>query len=94
MILCDNGLIGLFLFGSSFIFLIVHSAIVSQQKKYPWYIRVAAITAASSTTGILFTLYTDNAINYSMATISYPCGFYGMMCGMIAGYKNKMRNVF
>ena len=88
-ILSDNGLIGIFLFGTSFLILIIHSFIVCQQKKYPWYIHVAAITAGSSAAGMLFTLYTDNGINYSMATVSYPCGFYGMMLGLIAGYKTK-----
>lgn len=92
-ILCDNGLVGLVLFGSSFFALIFHCFVVCQKKKYPWYILVAAITAASSAGGMLLTLFTDNGINYSMATISYPCGFYGMMLGLIAGYKNKVHNV-
>ena len=88
-ILCDNGLVGLGLFGTSFLFLIVHCFIVCQRKEYPWYIHVAAISAGSSAAGMLLTLFTDNGINYSMVTISYPCGFYGMMLGLITGYKNK-----
>ena len=91
-ILCDNGLIGLFLFGSSFLFLIIHCFIVFQKKSYPWSIRVCAITAGSSMAGVLLTLYTDNVINYSMCTISYPCGFYGMMLGLIRGYKQQSTN--
>ena len=91
-ILCDNGLIGIFLFGSSFLCLVIHSFIICQQKVYPWYIHVAAITAGSSAAGMLLTLYTDNGINYSMATISYPCGFYGMTLGLIAGYKARKRS--
>lgn len=87
-ILCDNGLIGITLFGCSFLFLIFHCFIVYQNKAYPTAVHICAITAGASTFGVLLTLYTDNVINYSMATISYPCGFYGMMLGMISKYKN------
>ena len=89
-ILCDNGLIGMFLFGASFLCLIVHSFIVLQKRRYPWYIKVCAITAGASAAGMLLTMYTDNVINYSMATISYPCAFYGMMLGLEKGYKHKL----
>ncbi len=88
-ILCDNGLIGVFLFGGSFIFLIGHCFIVFQRKKYDVAIRMCAIIAGASSAGVLLTMYTDNVINYSMATLSYPCGFYGMMLGLIEGYKRK-----
>ena len=89
-ILCDNGLIGMVLFGGSFLFLIIHSFVVFQKRKYPWYIKVCAITAGASAAGVLLTMYTDNVINYTMATISYPCAFYGMMLGLEKGYKQKM----
>ena len=88
-ILCDNGLIGIFLFGTSFLCLIIHSFIVLQKRRYPWYIKVCAITAGASAAGVLLTMYTDNVINYTMATISYPCAFYGMMLGLEKGYKQK-----
>lgn len=88
-ILCDNGLIGMFLFGASFLCLIIHSFIVLQKRSYPWYIKVCAITAGASAAGVLLTMYTDNVINYSMATISYPCAFYGMMLGLEKGYKQQ-----
>lgn len=92
-ILCDNGLVGLFLFGASFLFLIIHSFRVFQKRQYPWYIKVCAITAGASAAGVLLTMYTDNVINYSMATISYPCAFYGMMLGLEKGYKQKQEKV-
>lgn len=91
-ILCDNGLIGLILFGGSFLLIIFHSFIVYQNKRYTAAIRICAITAGASTAGILLTLFTDNVINYAMATISYPCGFYGMMLGLIAGFKKTTNN--
>lgn len=88
-ILCDNGLVGMFLFGGAFFFLIVHSFVVFQKRRYPWYIKVCAITAGASAAGVLLTMYTDNVMNYTMATISYPCAFYGMMLGLEKGYKQK-----
>lgn len=88
-ILCDNGLVGMYLFGGAFLFLIIHSFVVFQKRQYPWYIKVCAITAGASTAGVLLTMYTDNVINYTMATISYPCAFYGMMLGLEKGYKQK-----
>lgn len=88
-ILCDNGLVGMFLFGGAFLFLIIHSFVVFQKRGYPWYIKVCAITAGASTAGVLLTMYTDNVMNYTMATISYPCAFYGMMLGLEKGYKQK-----
>lgn len=89
--LCDNGLIGLILFGCSFLFLIFHCFVVYQNHKYHEGIRMCAIVAGSSIAGVLLTMMTDNVINYSMATISYPCGFYGMMLGMMAKYKTNNR---
>lgn len=91
-ILCDGGLISLILFGGSFLLLIFHSFRTYQNKKYSIAIRICAITAGASATGMLLTLYTDNVVNYTMATLSYPCGFYGMMLGLIEGYKKEKIN--
>jgi len=88
-ILCDNGLIGIVLFGLSFLLLIFHCFMVFQNKQYDIGIRMCAIVAGASTAGVLLTMMTDNVVNYSMATLSYPCGFYGMMLGMISKYKDK-----
>ncbi len=89
-ILCDNGLIGLILFGASFLCAIFHCFMVYQNRKYDMAIRLCAIVAGASIAGTLLTLYTDNVINYSMATISYPCGFYGMMLGLLAKEKRRL----
>lgn len=87
--LCDNGLIGIFLFGGSFLCLILHCFRVYQNKRYDTAVRICAVVAGSSAAGVLLTMLTDNVINYSMATLSYPCGFYGMMLGMQAKYKRR-----
>lgn len=88
-ILCDNGLIGIVLFGMAFLFLIFHCFKVFQDPSYDTPIHICAIVAGASAAGVLLTMYTDNVINYSMATISYPCGFYGMMLGLIKGFKER-----
>lgn len=90
-ILCDNGIVGMFLFGGAFLFLIIHCFIVFQKRGYPWYIRVCAITAGASAAGMLLTMYTDNVMNYTMATISYPCAFYGMMLGLEKGFLQEKK---
>ena len=86
-ILCDNGLIGIILFGLSFVFLIGHCFMVYQNKGHDTSIRICAIIAGASAAGVLLTMLTYNVINYTMATLSYPCGFYGMMLGMMAKHK-------
>lgn len=88
-ILCDNGLIGIFLFGLSFLSLIIHSFFVYNNKRYSVAVRICAIVAGSSAAGMLLTMYTDNVINYTMATLSYPCGFYGMMLGLMQAEKKN-----
>jgi hypothetical protein len=45
-------------------------------------IKLSAIVAGASMIGVLSTLYSDNVVNYSMATLSMPFGFYGMMLGI------------
>ncbi len=89
-ILCDNGLIGLVLFGGSMLLIIFHCFFVFQHKDYGPAIKIAAISAGSSLGGMLLSMYTDNAINYTMATFSFPLGCYGMMLGLIQKYKEEI----
>jgi hypothetical protein len=86
-ILCDNGLIGLVLFLLPAFFAIIHSFKVFVKKNVSLGIKVCAITTGASMMGVLLTMLTDNVINYSMATLSYPFGFYGMMLGLSKGHK-------
>lgn len=87
-ILCDNGLIGIILFGGSFLLMILHCLKIYNTYYYPSYIKIGAITAGASLAGIMLTMYTDNVVNYSMATLSMPWGFYGMTLGMIRKFEN------
>lgn len=88
-ILCDNGLIGIILFGASFLLMILHCFRIYCTSFYPDYIKLGAITAGASLAGVMFTLYTDNVVNYSMATLSMPWGFYGMTLGMIRKFNDE-----
>jgi hypothetical protein len=45
-------------------------------------LQLCAIVAGASMMGVFVTLYSDNTVNYSMATLSMPYGFYGMMLGL------------
>lgn len=86
---CDNGLIGLFLYYASIILIIFHSfRVFSSKKQTPW-IRICALTAGSSMAGVAVTMYSDNVVNYSMCTLSYPFGFYGMMLGLLKAKKQN-----
>lgn len=74
---CDNGLIGFGLYCSVIIMIFLHCF------KIYWStlddrIRLFAITAGASILGVFVTCYSDNSVNYSMATLSMPFGFYGM----------------
>lgn len=85
---CDNGLIGLILYGSMIFFIFCHCF-----KTY-WTARsgplqLCAIVAGASLLGVYATFYSDNTVNYSMATLSMPFGFYGMMLGLLQSEKEQ-----
>lgn len=83
---CDNGLIGIVLYLLVIGSIIIH-CFIEYNKKNSIAIKMCAIVAGSSIAGVALTMYTDNVVNYSMATLSYPFGFYGMMLGLIKGKK-------
>lgn len=88
-ILCDNGLIGLILYLSVFLTMLIHTFFVYQNKFNSEIIRLASITAGASAIGMAVTSFTDNTVNYSMATLSYPFGFYGIMLGLLRTQKES-----
>ena len=87
-ILCDSGIVGVVLYLFVVLTVIIHSFIV-YQKSSNIAIKLCAIVAGSSLAGVALTMYTDNVVNYSMATLSYPFGFYGMMLGLVKSEKNR-----
>lgn len=86
---CDNGLVALWLYYSSVVLMIGHAFVVFCRQKNRW-IKICAITAGSAMAGVAVTMYSDNVVNYSMCTLSYPFGFYGMMLGLLKAKKKGM----
>lgn len=83
---CDTGMIGLCLYALAGIMIFLHCFFTFQTaRSVP--LKLCAITAGASLAGVLVTLYSDNVVNYSMATLSMPFGFYGMMLGLSKTYK-------
>ena len=74
---CDNGLIGMFMY-IAIPFLIFCHCFKIYWRSEDDRVKLFAITAGASILGVLATMYSDNTINYSMATLSLPYGFYGM----------------
>ena len=79
---CDNGLVGLILYSSIAALVLLHCILVYWRNRDPK-IKLAAIVAGASMAGVFVTLYSDNVVNYSMATLSMPFGFYGMLLGLL-----------
>lgn len=86
--LCDSGIVGVVLYLLTVLTVIIHSFIIYQNNS-DIAIKMCAIVAGSGLAGVALTMYTDNVVNYSMATLSYPLGFYGMMLGLIKGRNRK-----
>lgn len=78
---CDNGLIGLYLYGAMILFIFI-DCIKTYHSRYSAPVRLCAIVAGASLLGVYATFYSDNTVNYSMCTLAMPFGFYGMMLGM------------
>lgn len=78
---CDNGLVGLILYGI-IVFLMFWDCSRIYHSTKNWGIKVCSLVAGASVMGVYVTLYSDNVVNYSMATLSMPFGFYGMMLGL------------
>lgn len=88
--ICDNGLIALFLYLTICLSVIIHSLHIYDRCR-TGALKICAICAGSAMAGVLATLYSDNVVNYSMATLSMPFGFYGMALGLWQGEKSSIR---
>ena len=76
-ILCDTGKIGLILYLLIITSFVTHCFNIYNNKKNVLSARYAAFIAGSSLCGIMACAFTDNVINYSLITLSYPFVFYG-----------------
>ena len=86
--MCDNGMISLMLYVLTCLLVILHSLHI-YNRCAGGFLKICAITAGSAMAGVLVTLYSDNVVNYSMATLSMPFGFYGMALGLWKAEKSK-----
>ena len=78
---CDNGLVGFILYGIIVLLFFVDCFKTFHSTKL-LDVKICSIVAGASMIGVFATLYSDNVVNYSMATLSMPFGFYGMMLGL------------
>lgn len=78
---CDNGLIGLVLYAMIALF-VFYDCFRAHYTTKDTGVKICSIVAGASMMGVFVTLYSDNVVNYSMATLSMPFGFYGMMLGL------------
>jgi len=83
---CDSGLIGLIIYIVLILSVVIHTFSVFNST-CDSAVKMCAIVAGSSMLGVFATLYSDNVVNYSMATLSMPFGFYGMMLGLQKGVR-------
>ncbi len=82
---CDNGLIGMYLYIAISCLIFCHCFRIYWSTDDDR-VKLFAITAGASLLGVFATMYTDNTVNYSMATLSMPYGFYGMTLAL----KNRL----
>jgi hypothetical protein len=82
---CDNGLIALVLYSIIALFIFFHAFRIYWSTDIPC-VQLCALVTGASIAGVFVTLYSDNVVNYSMATLSMPYGFYGMMLGLNKKY--------
>lgn len=78
---CDNGLISLILY-AMIALLAFYDCFRTHHTSNNTGVKICSIVAGASMMGVFVTLYSDNVVNYSMATLSMPFGFYGMMLGL------------
>lgn len=89
LIKCDNGLIGLALFLASYIAILFHCVDIYHKSRNDW-TKMCVLTAGASLFGMLVTLYSDNTVSYSLATLGIPWAFYGMALGI---YRKEQETV-
>lgn len=80
-------LIAVILYYTVILMMVLHAFFIFLQRKHGSCIKVCAITVGASLAGVAVTMYSDNVVNYSMCTLAYPFGFYGMMLGLLKGEK-------
>lgn len=94
-ILCDTGLIGLFLYLIALLSLVLHSFVLYNDRMLSLECRYAAFIAGTSICGMAAAMMTDNVVNYTMTTLVYPFTFYGIAIALFhLEKKNTPQNSF
>lgn len=88
VMLVDNGKVGLILFLIMYLAVIIHCIWIYHAYDNNM-IKLCAIAAGSSLIGVMVTMYSDNTISFSLATLSLPWGMYGMVLGMLEKTKSS-----
>ncbi len=88
LLLCDNGLVGITLLILAYLAVLLHCILI-YKRHHDGLIRFCVVTAGASLLGVMVTMYSDNTVSYSMATLSYPWGLYGMTLGLLQAQKQK-----
>lgn len=85
---CDNGQIGFWMFILSYVAILLHCIQLYHRSPHD-IVRMAALVSGSSLIGVFVTMFSDNTLSYSMVTLSFPWGFYGMTLGLNQRYKDE-----
>jgi len=81
-ILCDNGLIGISLYGATLLCLIIHCFLLYNDTNLHIYCRYSAFIAGTGMCGMAAAMMTDNVVNYTICTLVFPFTFYAMALGL------------
>lgn len=75
--LCENGIIGIVLYGAFAIFFLVHTAVGVWTRRRDTAVAVTGATAVGSMGAAFFCMGFDNAVSYLMQCYIFPFIFYG-----------------
>ena len=89
VMLVDNGLVGLILFLIMYLAVIFHCIWIYHQSENNL-VKLCAIASGSSLIGVMATMYSDNTISFSLATLALPWGMYGMVLGLLEKEKSMI----
>jgi len=84
---CDTGDIGFVLYFVILGAVLIDCFITVFNPNMPEHIKYCGMIAGAALAGNYLAMYSDNAVTYTMATTSYPFGFYGIMLGLKAKLK-------
>lgn len=77
ILVTDNGWLGISLYIFAYVLAILQCVSIYRNSDTAA-VKNTALMAASVLGGMLFTLYSDNTVSYSMTTLCYPWALYGM----------------